>query len=385
MRVLRLGFRQAQIGTYSGVGSRFLSSGDLDSAKKLRKKDFEYCVDLVQNRDRESYICGLLMPEKSRRSYFAVRALNVELASIKEGGLNRKAIPGNDSEEPVVADASLALKFRAQWWRDAIGQIYGDEMPTMRTGNPSDKGFLASIASSAWNNPVVRVLNNAVHEKKLTRRFIERLLEAREDDLAVKQLDTMDEAVLYAERTFSSLIYLSLETTDVSAGLDDRWEHTGPYLNTSHTMLKVREDDSDTVAYHAGIGVGLVTALRGARLRLARGECSIPKELIPPRFPYQKLNTRDPKAELTAEEMEQVRAAVKEMAMLASSHLVEARNRQGCVPKHARPSLLPVVPALHFLTQLEGVDYDLFDDRLLEPNQLRVLLLLGRTWLTGVF
>jgi phytoene/squalene synthetase len=138
------------------------------------------------------------------------------------------------------------------------------------------------------------------------------------------------------------------------------------------------------VAYHAGIGMGLVTALRSARLRMARGECSIPKELIPPRFPYRKLNSQDPRNELTEEEKEHIRAAVKEMAILASSHLVEARDRQGNVPKHARPCLLPVVPALHFLSRLEDVDYNIFDDFLLEPHQLRVLMLIGRTWITGV-
>ena len=220
MAALRFGFRPARIGSYSGVvGSRFHSSGDI--GKKLQRKDFEYCVNLVQNRDRESYLCGLLMPQKSRRSYFAVRAFNVELASIKEGSLNRQAVPGDDSFEPMVGGASMALQFRAQWWRDAIGQIYGDDVPTVRAGNLSHKGLLASLATSAWNNPVVRVLDYAVHESNLTRRFIERLLEAREDDLSVKQLNTMDEAILYAERTFSSLFYLALETTDVSAGVYD--------------------------------------------------------------------------------------------------------------------------------------------------------------------
>ena len=219
MAALRFCLRPARIGTYYGIGSRFHSSGDI--GKKVQRKDFEYCVNLVQNRDRESYLCGLLMPQKSRRSYFAVRAFNAELASIKEGSLNRQANPVNDSLEPVVAGAGMALQFRAQWWRDAIGQIYGDDVPTTRVGNPSHKALLASLATSAWNNPVVRVLNYAVHESNLTRRFIERLLEAREDDLTVKQLDTMDEAVLYAERTFSSLFYLSLETTDVSAGVYD--------------------------------------------------------------------------------------------------------------------------------------------------------------------
>jgi len=139
------------------------------------------------------------------------------------------------------------------------------------------------------------------------------------------------------------------------------------------------------VAYHAGIGIGLVTSLRSARIRLARGECSIPKELIPSGFSNHKLYTQDPNIELSSEEKEQIRLAVKEMAMLASSHLLEARDHQSGVPKHARPCLLPVVPALQFLSKLEGVNYDIFHDSLLEPNQLKVLLLLGRTWATGVF
>jgi len=219
MSALRFGFRPARIGPYSGIGWRFHSSGEI--GKKLQRKDFDYCVNLVQNRDRERYLCGLLMPQKSRRSYFAVRAFNVELASIKEGSLNRQAVPVNDSFEPAVAGAGMALQFRAQWWRDAIGQIYGDDIPTIRAGSPYHKALLASLATSAWNNPVVRVLDYAVHESNLTRRFIERLLEAREDDLNVKQLDTIDEAVLYAERIFSNLFYLSLETTDVSGGVSD--------------------------------------------------------------------------------------------------------------------------------------------------------------------
>lgn len=180
-------------------------------SKELKKQDFEYCVDLVQNRDRESYLCGLLMPHKSRRSYFAVRALNVELASIKDGSVSRK-VGGAQFEE---SGANMALKIRVQWWRDAISQVYGDE-PSRIIGDPSTEGILASMANSCWNNPVVRVLDYAVHERNLTRRFLERLLESREEDLGVKQLETMDETIAYAERTFSSLLYLSLETTDVS-------------------------------------------------------------------------------------------------------------------------------------------------------------------------
>ena len=198
-----------KIGQTRNIGSRWASSKVTTRSSKLRKQDFEYCVDLVQNRDREGYLCGLLMPYQSRRSYFAIRAFNVELASIKDGSVSRQ-VGGAQFEE---SGATMALKVRVQWWRDAISQIYGDDK-----SSPSndDDGILASMASSSWNNPVVRVLDHAVHESNLTRRFLERLLEMREDDLDVKQLDSLTDAIAYAEGTFSSLFYLSLETVNVS-------------------------------------------------------------------------------------------------------------------------------------------------------------------------
>lgn len=129
----------------------------------------------------------------------------------------------------------------------------------------------------------------------------------------------------------------------------------------------------------------MATALRGARIRLARGECSIPKDLIPADFPYHKLNHDDPNSEFTEEERDMLKGAVKHMVYVASSHLSEARELQGIVPKHARPCFLPVVPALYHLSKLEKADYNIFDDSLLEQDNLTVLGLLARTWLTGVF
>lgn len=180
-------------------------------SNKQSKKDFEYCVDLVQNRDRESYLCGLLMPSSSRQSYFAIRALNVELASIKDGSVSRK-VGGAQFDDSGAG--SMALKIRIQWWRQAFNQIYGDAPAS--TEEIGSQDFVASMANSSWKNPVVRVLDQAVHESNLTRRFLERLLEAREADLDIRQVDSMEDSILYSESTFSSLLYLSLETTNVS-------------------------------------------------------------------------------------------------------------------------------------------------------------------------
>ena len=186
----------------------FFSSSTSGQSREQLKKDFDYCVELVQQRDRESYLCGLLMPSSSRRSYFAVRAFNVELASIKDGGVGRR-LGGNQFD---AAGSSVALKIRSQWWREALDRIYGED-----TAQEHEKDeVLKSMAISYWRNPIVRVLNRAVHESNLTRRFLERLIEAREESLDERQVETVDGAVLYAENIFSSLFYLSLETAGVS-------------------------------------------------------------------------------------------------------------------------------------------------------------------------
>ena len=199
----------ALIAPRSIVIRRFSGMGD--ARRKPTKKDLDYCIDLVQSRDRESYLCGLLMPHEARRAYFAIRAFNVELASIKDGSISRQ-VGGAVREDE--AGSLMALKVRIQWWRSTLDQIYGDKLTNDENQNMDS--FAASMASSSWNNPIVRALDHSAHESKLTRRFLERLIEAREADLDVKQPDSLEDAVSYAENVSSSLLYLSLETTNVS-------------------------------------------------------------------------------------------------------------------------------------------------------------------------
>jgi NADH dehydrogenase [ubiquinone] 1 alpha subcomplex assembly factor 6 len=148
------------------------------------------------------------MPAHARRSYFAVRAFNVEIASIKDGNEQiRRRRAGEGS--------SIALRMRMQWWRDALGQLYpiGDCDATTET--PATNVF----APACWHNPVVRALHVAVEESDLTRRFLERLLDARDADLEIQQMATLEDAKMYAEDTWASLLYLSLECTGVSTVL----------------------------------------------------------------------------------------------------------------------------------------------------------------------
>lgn len=145
------------------------------------------------------------MPQEAQRAFFVLRAFNAELASVKE---IHHARPGGETGS---ASKSVALQLRLQWWNDAIKQIYGEDTKKLQK-DPS----LASLSISCWESPIVRALYKVNQEKQFTRRFLERLVEARETDLDVDQFATFDEAKNYAEQSVSSLLYLTLESLGVS-------------------------------------------------------------------------------------------------------------------------------------------------------------------------
>lgn len=290
------------------------------------------------------------MPSRARKSYFAVRAYNVELASVKDGSERRRAYGETGS--------SLGLRMRMQWWRDALGQLYKE--PSAQD-ELSPQGFLAHTAETCWHNPVVRALSVAIEEKNLTRRFLERLLDAREYDLDVQQMATMEDAKMYAEDTWSSLLYLSLECAGV------------------------REDAADVVASHAGIGIGLTTALRSTIHRSSYGEMAIPADLFPKPIPSNyTMRRNDPEYPVDPENEEILCNASQHMAHEASVELSKARELQADVPKAGKACLLPAVPAMNYLSRLNAADFDLWDPKLsAEQSRMSVLTMLGKSWLTG--
>ena len=264
-----------------------------------------------------------------------------------------------------------------QWWRDVLAEVHDDGSRNDGIGGGVEGGYVSSaLAGMRSQNPVVRELKRAAEEHDLAPRFLERLLEAREDDLGSAQPESVRDLIRYGEATHSGLIYLALECAGV------------------------RDEIADEAASNVGIGLTLVTALRSTVYRAsALGEISIPGELmerhgVPSRY-LVNLPKRDIGKDLTADEEgydRALRGAVRDMAYLASSHLSQARRLQMKVPKDGRLALLPAVGALTYLRKLEQVEFDVLHTDLLakegfsaQKDKLYTLLFLGRAWLTGVF
>jgi len=330
------------------------------------------------------------MPHHSRQAYFAIRAFNAELASIKDGGERRRL--GRNTE----TGSFLPLRMRMQWWREALAELYpGDEAAA--TPEPSPEGFLNSTTVSCWSNPVVRALHHAVEEKQLTRRFLEKLLAAREADLDIQQMATMEDVVFYAEDTCSNLLYLALECAGVRSGnmgicffstLSSRvCSSQDVVLSLRPFCLQIREESADEVASNVGIGWGLVTAIRGTLYRANNGEMTIPAEILTRKIPADYMMARMLADYEPKEENEVViREAVQYMAYQAAIHLNRGREFQGSVPRGGRQCLLPAVPVIQYLSVLRETNYDLWDARLRpEHSRFMMLMLLGRAWITGRF
>ncbi|GLE11276.1 hypothetical protein PINS_up023642 [Pythium insidiosum] len=160
-----------------------------DSAALLR--------DSVRKLDYDNYVCGLLLPQDTRAAFFALRAMNAEIATIKD----------------TIRNNPATGKIRMQWWRERIYSLYDRSSPAQET-------------------LVLRELAKAVVQHNLTRRWFERLLDARDQDLDVDQPQTLRDLEVYADKTAASLLYLTLECLDV------------------------RDSNADRAAGHAGVAIG---------------------------------------------------------------------------------------------------------------------------------
>ena len=353
------------------------SSQDGAYSPEQRREDHKHCVELVQTRDSEGYLCGLLMPSTAREAYFALRAFNVEIASIKDSGMlvagRSRARTGQNTDDDGFGDSTLASRLRMQWWNDAIKGIY-EEYYEPDSHDP----LLRSLVSSRKHNPTLRSLGCAIKTHGLTHRFLKRIIDAREADLDISQYESLRDMARYGEDTVSNTLYLALES------------------------VGVRDEESELVASDVGVGLGILTALRSTGFRVSQGECTIPVDLakkngITMDTMYSVLGTAmdEDKGEEIEGSRESLRAAAREMADMASLHLHRARDGQTKVAKAGRSCLLPAVCGLQYLNSLKRVDYDVLHPSLMGAGEnaaalerrrrLGLMFYLGRSWLTGIF
>lgn len=265
---------------------------------------FSYCVQQVRSYDYHHYLCLLELPSSMRKAAFALRAFNIETARAMD----------------VASDPRVGL-MRLLWWQEAIDKIY---------------------AKKSVEHPSALALSSVIDEKKFTKGWLKRSVEARINDAKREITDIpekMEELEKYAENTASTILYMTLQAGGI------------------------RSTAADHAASHVGKASGLLLLIKSLPYHASRNHhfSYIPSEVA---AKHGLLVVQGGQTEISLDSREGLCDAVFEMASVANVHLQKARNLSGTIPAEARPVLLPAVAAQVLLDSLSKVHFDVFDPRL---------------------
>lgn len=138
------------------------------------KQALSYCGQVVRESDPDRFLLSMFAPAERREALWALFAFNYEIAKTRE----------------VVSETALGLA-RLQWWREAIGNIYGGgEFP---------------------QHEILKALAPAIKTHGLTSEYFDTLVYAREFDLENVCPASLDGFLKYADFTTTPLMSLALQ------------------------------------------------------------------------------------------------------------------------------------------------------------------------------
>lgn len=319
---------------FSSVASRGVNTDVADAMK--------YCHELVRTHDFESYLCGISLPRQTRSAMFAVLGYHIEL------GMIRKNAQGNEA----------ASRVRLQFWNDVIDCSY-------EINNCNDKSGTSSLPTHL-STPVSTALQAVVAQGWLSRRWLQRPLEARLADLDTGHApwETLDDAKHFAEGIWSSALYSSMECCLVSSSPAGR-ELTVPA-------------DAMQCASHIGRARGLVAMLRSVPAQVQHVQ-SIFRLL--PRDCFAEIDGEEKKAagvDIQAQLSAFLPVAAKNVATEISEQLMAATRIVTAPDSHA--AVLPVLPVLRmatpsrmYLSRLERASHDVLSPELQQTQTLKIM------------
>lgn len=215
-------------------------------------------VRQVREGDLEGFLCCAMLQKEARASAFAVRALNLELASV------RAAARGNAN----------AGRVRIAFWRELLDAAFARAAELApRTVDVSGSG--SGPSGLPWrqavsSHPLFAPLSSAIAAHGHTRRWLERMIDARDAGLDAPPPATLSQAERYAEDTAGSMLLLALEACGV---------------RSSGSGRRSAEEDAaaaaaETAAAHAGRAIGLISLLRALPVAARVGERLLPDEIM---------------------------------------------------------------------------------------------------------
>ncbi|PRP77158.1 hypothetical protein PROFUN_15039 [Planoprotostelium fungivorum] len=268
----------------------------------------------VKNTDYDSFICGSLLPPKSRDAYFVLKAWNIEVATIQD----------------VTSDPRAALG-RLKFWRETVKACFEGKPPS--------------------GLPLATLLAGAIEEFNLSPIHFKRILDRREKDIRNQSIGTIEDMEAFGEETASSLLYLTLQLNGIN------------HIPTDHA------------ASHVGKALGITTLLRSTAYHAQKRKNYLPVSIMAKHGLSEESLFRGQAADPNSAPGKALHEVAFESASSAKVHLDKAREMSKDLSKDAKRVLLPAALAEDFLTTLQKKDFNLFDASLAKRNPLVIFRL----------
>ncbi|KAF9931414.1 NADH dehydrogenase (ubiquinone) complex I, assembly factor 6 [Linnemannia zychae] len=283
-------------------------------------KAIEYCENIVRKADYEGFLCSQFFPTHQKATQLALRAFNIELASIRES----------------VSNTDIG-RMRMQFWRDSLEKVFA--------GVPPQQPVALALAYAIQEQELHQQQHGG-NDSEMSMIWFKRMITERERNLSDPQFMTLGQMETYCENTFGSLLYLQLES------------------------VGVKSLEADHAASHMAKAMGIATMLRAFPFHMRQNRMIIPAEITAKHNLSQEALFRNPAITPALQD------ATLEVATAAHTHLATAQSYMDNLPREALPVLIAGVPTESYLNQLEKADFNP-----LAPNlQQREWFLPAKLW-----
>lgn len=286
-----------------------MTERDTDTRDTTR---LEYCADLVEMHDPDRFLTAMTAEGKQRGDLIALYAFNLEVARTREA-----------VSEPMLG------QIRLQWWRDAIGECFGE-----------------GKVREHW---VVQSLADIAHRHDLPRDILDGIVDAREADLDPEPPKSLAEFENYCRVTGGSV-----------TGLAAR-------------ILGAQDEGALKAAEDAGAAWAIVGTVRALPFTLRRKDWVLPEDLM-----AEAGVTRESLGRL--EISPELSTLIDMLLDRAATLNRDARRMRRALPKTARPAMAQARLTDTYIRQLKKAGNNPFDKRLATPPAMRALSVAWAVW-----
>ncbi|KAF9433432.1 NADH dehydrogenase (ubiquinone) complex I, assembly factor 6 [Entomortierella beljakovae] len=273
-------------------------------------KAIEYCENLVRKSDYEGFLCTQFFPQHQKATQMALRAFNIELASIRES----------------VSNTDIG-RMRMQFWRDSLEKVFAGTPPQQ----PVALALAYAIQEQEQHHQKQhhdQLGRSSVADTEMSLIWFKRMITEREQNLSDPQFMTIGQMETYCENTFGSLLYLQLES------------------------VGVKSLEADHAASHLAKAMGISTMLRAFPFHMHQNRMIIPAEITAKHNLSQEALFRNPTITPALQD------ATLEVATAAHVHLATAQSYMDNLPGSALPVLMAGIPAESYLNRLQEADFN---------------------------